>query len=52
VSERPPEPYALPREPTLEDAPSNVLFGLGLLGIFLLLFAGTVGVGLVYLALD
>jgi hypothetical protein len=44
VSERPTDPYVAPREPTLEAAPSNMLF--------LLLFAGTVGVGLVYLALD
>jgi hypothetical protein len=48
VSERPAEPYVLPREP----APSNALFGLGLFAIALLIFAGTVGVGLVYLALD
>jgi hypothetical protein len=52
VSERPPEPYVPPREATVEDAPSNALFGLGLFAIALLLFAGTVGVGLVYLALD
>ena len=52
VSERPAEPYVLPREPTLEDAPSNALFGLGLFAIALLIFAGTIGVGLVYLALD
>ena len=52
MSERPSEPYVQPREPTLEDAPSNALFGLGLFAIALLLFAGTVGVGLVYLALD
>jgi hypothetical protein len=52
VSEHPPEPYVPPREPTLEDAPSNALFGLGLFAISLLLFAGTLGVGLVYLALD
>jgi hypothetical protein len=52
VSERPPEPYAPPREPTPEDAPSNMLFGLGLFAISLLLFAGTAGVAFVYLALD
>ena len=52
MSERPSEPYVLPREPTLEDASSNALFGLGLFAIFLLLFAGTIGIGLVYLALD
>ena len=48
----PQEPYFAPREPTPEDAPSNALFGLGLFAIALLLFAGTIGVGLVYLALD
>jgi hypothetical protein len=52
VSERPSEPYVLPREPTLEDAPSNALFGLGLFAIALLLIGGTFGVALVYLALD
>ena len=52
MSEYPREPYVSPREPTLEEAPSNALFGLGLFAIALLLFAGTLGVGLVYLALD
>jgi hypothetical protein len=52
VSEQPPEPYVSPREPTLEDAPSNALFGLGLFALSLLLAAGTFGVALVYLALD
>jgi hypothetical protein len=52
VSERPVDPYAAPREPTYEEGPSYMLFGFGLFAIFLLLFAGTVGVGLVYLALD
>jgi hypothetical protein len=52
VSERPPEPYVPPREPTLEDAPSNMLFGYALFAISLLLFAGTVGVAIAYLALD
>ena len=52
MSERPAEPYVAPREPTPEEGPSSMLFGFGLFGIFLLLFAGTVGVGLVYLALD
>jgi hypothetical protein len=52
MSERPPEPYVPPREPAPEDAPSNMLFGLGLFAISLLLFAGTVGIALVYLALD
>jgi hypothetical protein len=52
MSERPPETYVAPREPTIEAAPSNALFGLGLFALSLLLFAGTIGVGLVYLALD
>ena len=52
MSERPPEPYVPPREPAPEEAPSHALFGLGLFAISLLLFAGSVGVALVYLALD
>jgi hypothetical protein len=52
VSERPTDPYVAPREPTPEAAPSNMLFGFGLFALFVLLLAGTVGVGLVYLALD
>ena len=52
MSERPTEPYVAPREPTLEATSSNMLFGFGLFALFVLLFAGTVGVGLVYLALD
>ena len=51
-----PEPYAKQfehhsRDPLREEV-SNVLFGLGLFALFLLLFAGTIGVALVYLALD
>ena len=38
----------LPRE----LARKNLILGLALLGVFLLLFAGTIVVGLVYLALD
>ena len=45
MSERPPEP-------TPDDLRSNALFGLGLFALFLLLFAGTVGIAFVYLALD
>jgi hypothetical protein len=52
MSERPPEPYVAPREPTLEEGASHSLFGLGLFAISLLLLAGTFGVGLIYLALD
>jgi hypothetical protein len=44
------ETYVPPAEP--EPGNSNALFGLGLLAISLLLFAGSVGVALVYLALD
>jgi hypothetical protein len=35
-----------------ELARKNVLFGLALFGIFVLLFAGTVVVALIYLAVD
>ena len=35
-----------------ELARKNLLMGLALLGVFLLLFAGTFAVALVYLALD
>jgi hypothetical protein len=51
VSERP-EPYVPPREPAPEEGPSYAMFGLGLFAIALLLAAGTVGIALVYLALD
>ena len=44
------EVYVAPAESKPED--SNALFGLGLLAISLVLFAGAVGVALVYLALD
>jgi hypothetical protein len=57
MTEQVPEPYQpqsvhFPREATPAEVRSNVLFGLALFGIFLLLFAGTIGVALVYLALD
>ena len=39
-----------PREPTGPEARANVLFGLALFGVFLLLFAGTVVVAAIYLA--
>jgi hypothetical protein len=52
VSERPAEPYVAPREPGPEEGGSNMLLGFGLFALFLLLAAGTVAVGLVYLALD
>jgi hypothetical protein len=41
-----------PRDPAAEEAYENNLLGLALLGAFLVLFAGTFVVGLVYLALD
>ncbi len=52
MTDRVPEPYVPPREPAPADASSNALFGLALFAVFLLLFAGTVVVALVYLALD
>jgi hypothetical protein len=44
------ETYVEPTEPAPDG--SNGVFGLGLFAISLLLFAGTFGVALVYLALD
>ena len=52
MSAQVPEPYVPPHDPAPEEAPSNALFGLALFGVFLVLFAGTVGIALVYLALD
>jgi hypothetical protein len=52
MSERVPEPYVPPSEPASEDPVGNARFGLALFAVFLLLFAGTVGIALVYLALD
>jgi hypothetical protein len=52
MSERPAEPYVAPREPIPEEGASNMLLGFGLFGLFLLLAAGTIAVGFVYLALD
>jgi hypothetical protein len=57
MTEQVPEPYQpqsvhFPREATPAEERSNVLFGLALFGVFLLLFAGTIGVAFVYLALD
>jgi hypothetical protein len=39
-------------EPDAELARKNNMWGWALLGVFVLLFAGTVGIALVYLALD
>jgi hypothetical protein len=57
VTEPVPEP-PLPRttheppDPGSALARKNLLFGLALLGVFLLLFAGIVLVAVIYLALD
>ena len=52
MSDRAPEAYVPPREPTPEEAASNTLFGLALFGDRLLLFAAAFGLAFVYLALD
>jgi len=57
VTEQTQEPYVAqavhePRDPDLEDARANNLMGLALFGVFVLLFGGTVLVGLLYLAFD
>ena len=41
-----------PPDPEAELGRKNLIFGLVLFGLFLLLFAGTVLVALIYLALD
>lgn len=41
-----------PVEPDAELARKNLLFGLALFGLFVVLFAGTIGVAFLYLALD
>ena len=57
MTERAPESYRAqfdqePRDPYLEDARRNNLLGLALFAVFLLLFAGTVVVALLYLQFD
>jgi hypothetical protein len=57
VTEPAPEPYSPQSEhpvidPERELASRNNRLGLALFGLALLLFAGTVAIGLVYLALD
>jgi hypothetical protein len=51
---QPPPPQTMhePPEPEAALARKNLVFGLALFGVFLLLFAGTVVVALIYLALD
>jgi hypothetical protein len=52
MSDRAPEAYFPPSEPTSEQARGNTLFGLALFGIALLLFGAVIGLAFVYLALD
>jgi hypothetical protein len=51
---QPPPPQTMhePPEPEAALARKNLVFGLALFGVFMLLFAGTVIVALIYLALD
>jgi hypothetical protein len=51
---QPPPPQTMhePADPEAALARKNLVFGLVLFGIFLLLFAGTVLVALIYLAVD
>jgi hypothetical protein len=51
---QPPPPRTMhePPDPSAELRRKNLVFGLALFGLFLLLFAGTVVVALIYLALD
>ena len=45
-------PSQTPADPDRELARKNAVLGWALFGIVLLVFAGTIGVALVYLALD
>ncbi len=49
---RPPDVTVAPVEPDRELAHRNNVFGLALLGLFLLLFGGTFVIAFVYLAVD
>jgi hypothetical protein len=51
---QPPPPRTMhePPDPEAALARKNFVFGLALFGVFLLLFAGTVVVALIYLAVD
>jgi hypothetical protein len=51
---QPPPPGTMhePPDPEAALARKNIVFGLALFGVFLLLFAGTVVVALIYLAVD
>jgi hypothetical protein len=48
----PPKTMHEPTDPEEALARKNLVFGLVLFGVFLLLFAGTVVVALIYLAVD
>jgi hypothetical protein len=57
MSERLPDPPAPktahePADPEAELGRRNMIFGLALFGFVLILFAATIGIALVYLALD
>jgi hypothetical protein len=48
-----PEPrYVQPRDPEAELARKNVLLGWALFALAVAIFGGTIGVALIYLALD
>jgi hypothetical protein len=49
---RPPETTQEAIEPDAELSRKNNLWGWALFGVFCLLFAGTIGIAFVYLALD
>jgi hypothetical protein len=48
----PPQTFHDPAEHEREIARKNMVWGWSLLGVFVLLFAGTVGIAFVYLWLD
>jgi hypothetical protein len=48
----PPQTQVRPRDPEAEVAHRNVLFGWALFALALAIFGGTIGVALIYLALD
>ncbi|HEX6699267.1 MAG TPA: hypothetical protein VF101_00895 [Gaiellaceae bacterium] len=48
----PPQTHVQPRDPEADLARRNVLLGWALFALALLIFGGTIGVALLYLALD
>ncbi len=48
----PPQTAHAPADPEAELARRNMIFGFALFGFVLILFAATIGIALVYLALD